>query len=83
MENKLYKVTMIWSEPDYGYDFEDWTGGYTESSESREIEASSVDEAILKYAEIDGMELSSDAIFNGVYADGYCKIIAEEIIKET
>lgn len=80
---KTYLVTMVWSEPDYGYD-EDWTGGYTEFDDTKEIEASSADEAILKYAKIDGMELSSDAIKDGVYEDGYCKIIAEEIkIKET
>ena len=75
---KKYIVTMVWSEPDYGYD-EDWTGGNTEFSDSKELAASSANEAICKYAEMDGMKLSSDAIKDGMYEDGYCKIIAEEI----
>lgn len=79
---KTYIVTKVWSEPDYGYDFGDWTGGYTEFDDSKEIKASSAEEAICKYAEIDGIELST--IKDGVYEDedGYIKIIAEEI-KET
>jgi hypothetical protein len=82
MDKKLYKVTMVWSEPDYGYEFDDWCGEYTEFEASKEIEASSTEEAICKYAEMEGMKLPSDAINGGVFVDTYCKIIAEEI-KET
>ena len=79
---KTYIVTMVWSEPDGdSYDFDDWCGGYVEFDDSKEIIASSANEAICKYAEMEGRVLSSDAVFNGVYEDGYCKIIAEEIIE--
>lgn len=80
---KKFRVTMVWSEPDYGYNFDDWAGGYTEESSSKEIMAFSAEDAICKYAEMEGMKLPSDAIKNGVFEDGYCKIVAEEIIRET